>query len=99
MISRKIFVILTWIHRVIEISPFIHPNFSYPGGIFVDNFCYPTWEGIWGFVSKYMPYMGTGYDFEGTTTLPNLFFSDFKIIGIYKNNNNWEQKKIIINIY
>ena len=46
LLQRYFFAFLTWIHRIVKISPLVHPNFSYPGSIFIDNFCHPTREGI-----------------------------------------------------
>lgn len=62
----------TWVHRVIEISPFIHPDLGYSSRIVQHNFGNTTREGIGGLITKHVTDMGTRDDFQNTATLPNL---------------------------
>lgn len=62
----------TWIHRIIEIPPFVHPNFGNPRGVFVHNFCHATGKTVRGLVSKNMTHVRTRNYLENSTTLPHL---------------------------
>ncbi len=65
-------LIITWIHLIIKVSPFIHPDLCYSSGIFIDNLSHSAWESVWTLVPEHMSNMGAWNNFKGASTLPNL---------------------------
>ena len=63
---------LTWIHRVVEVPPFVHPDLGNPCRVLVDDFCDTTGERIRRLISEDVADVRTGRDFEQTPALPNL---------------------------
>jgi hypothetical protein len=57
---------------VVEIAPFVHPDFRHAGGVLVDNLGHAPRESVRGFVSKHVAYMRAGGYFQNAAALPNL---------------------------
>lgn len=62
----------TWIHRIVKLSPLIHPDLSNSGGVVQHNLRNTAGERIWRLITENVSYMGAREYFENTSTLPNL---------------------------
>lgn len=66
------FLVQTWTHRVIKLSPLVQPHVRYSGRIVQHDFCHSARECVRRFVAEHVAHVGTRNDFECATTLPNL---------------------------
>lgn len=62
----------TWIHRIVKLSPLVHPDLSNSGSVVQHNFRNTARERVRRLISENVSYMGAREYFENTSTLPNL---------------------------
>lgn len=63
----------TWTDLIIEVTPFIHPDFGKSGIVVVYNFTSSSRKGVGSGLSEHMSHVGTCHDEQRSATHPDLF--------------------------
>lgn len=62
----------TWWYNIEEVFEIIHPDFGQAPVVLVDDLARSSREAVWGGLPENMAHMGTCYNFQRATTLPDL---------------------------
>lgn len=70
---HKVGRLRTWVHGVIELSPFVHPDFGDTRRVVKHHILHSPGEGVGWFVSENVADVWTGDNLEDAAALPHLY--------------------------
>ncbi len=74
----------TWIHRVVKVPPFVHPNFGHASRVFVHDFGHAPRKGVGRLVPEHVADVRARHDLQSATALPHLIFDVFRVMCFFK---------------